>query len=650
MKISEKSKKNVVLLAVFALGIGLGVLLWNLIKLPYHNSWGITGPLTFIKYNPLNTQVRFVVLIVLPALLLAIAYLLNVGGFRNVSFIEDSSELEPDLSEKTTRAKTWFFAIVLVLFAVLIALPVQLSTFDTFHDGESLGPAINYNLGQVPYKDVNFFHGLYEDPLRSVLAFKLFGKSIGATKTMQSVNKLVVFLLLTFLLYKLFQGNFLYCFTAFILFLTLQGLSVLTAPRNLFLIIPPRAMTMVAFSLTVVYLREFIKREMTSRRRLFVICFFFSFIGVASFAYSIDMGLYLFVAYLILAIVLYVFIFHRSPLRITYLASSLLGPGLAVVLLGFLLRWDFGAFFRFTFWYIPKYKELADGYLYPLRSYQGFSVPLLIACSTFWVVYKGIQTLRANAKIRDAVRDFLRQYLIEFTLLVLAIFSYRSALGRAGQSHFAYSALFTYLLTTYILIKYYFHRMLNSDVAVTSGVKKVFVCAVAVLVLVSSIQLVRGVVTKNTLAENFPLRTKDSQFVPTKWKAAIRFLKKNLGKDESFVTMTNEASWYYLVDRPSPTRFQVVMGAMPYFYQRDLVNDIKNKNVKFIIYKNQNWFNHIDEIPNEKRLPIVYKYINSSFEPYRLFGDNEIWVNKKYAGSLPKTQPRPPQPGVVIER
>jgi hypothetical protein len=122
------------------------------------------------------------------------------------------------------------------------------------------------------------------------------------------------------------------------------------------------------------------------------------------------------------------------------------------------------------------------------------------------------------------------------------------------------------------------------------------------------------------------VRVPDSAFVPQDYKTAIAFLKENLGPGENFMTLTNEASWYYYVGRPCPSRFLVVWFAMPDFYQREVVRDLETKGVKYILYRNSFWTNSIDSIPNEKRLPILFRYVNEHYRFCRDLNGNEIWI------------------------
>jgi len=127
----------------------------------------------------------------------------------------------------------------------------------------------------------------------------------------------------------------------------------------------------------------------------------------------------------------------------------------------------------------------------------------------------------------------------------------------------------------------------------------------------------------------FPLNKTDAEFIPPNYARTISFLKKNLGDDENFFTLTSEASWYYLVNKPCPARFNVVWFAMPAFFQKEIVEDLQQNNVKFIIYRNNCWSNKIDGFDNETRLPIVTDYVKHNYRRLGRIDDNEIWVRKR---------------------
>lgn len=635
-------KKFILLFAIFSIGIALGLFFWNKIELPFQNPWGVTGLLTKIRYNPGNDLIRFAVFILFPILILSVVYLLNIKKFRDICFGRYSNNFRCSISTELPSLAGKILAVILVIFTILVAFyhPTYHSAgrFDTYHEGETLGASVSYIDGKIPYKDFLFTHGIYQDPLRSIIAFKLFGRSIGSARTLQSIVKILTYLLLSVFLIKIYNGNYSYCFATLIIFILLherirfaiafipQFIPTLYAGFQVHVpqltLIVARDITTFSFLITIPLLQKFIVCRETDVKKFFVINFVFSFIPLASFGYSIDRGFYLFAVYLIVSPLLYFFFFRRSIFRIRYLISSFLGLSSAMVLLVLLLRGGFVEFFKFTFLVMPRYKELMDGKVYPIHDVWFLAICILIAANLYWVILKLIKEFYLNSgELVLSIKNFMEKYLIEFCLLLLSIFTFRSALGRSDWEHVAYNSFTTYILSAYIFIKYYLHSILHRY-----RLNRLFTYFLVFLIISISSLYIYRIYDENLVVENFPFKIRDSEFIPANYKAAISFLKNNLNDEDKFVTMTSEASWYYFIDRPCPIRFPIVWFATPYFYQNEMVEGLQKSNVKFILYKNGGKPNRIDGFDNEIRLPIVIDYIKKNYVFFKKIDDNEIWI------------------------
>ena len=209
----KKNKKNFVkyffLFTIFIIGILLGLFFWNKIKLPFQNPWDLIGPLTIIKFNPANNLIRFINFILSPVLILIAFYFLKTKKTNDYCFRknERSIKIQKENSLTFSTFQKIFFCSIIIFFSIIVAMNIPTyhssGLFDTFHEGESIGSSISYLAGKSPYKDYLFCHGLFQDPLRSVIAFKIFGKSIGAVRTLESIIKIISFVLLFFFLVKL---------------------------------------------------------------------------------------------------------------------------------------------------------------------------------------------------------------------------------------------------------------------------------------------------------------------------------------------------------------------------------------------------------------------------------------------------------------
>lgn len=619
--------KHVFLLTVFLAGILAGLFLWDRIELSFENPWGIVSELTALQYNPANNLLRFIVLMSLPAALLLAIYLFKSRRINDLCFGAGDRAKGADHTPVLSPAGKTMLVLGMVTVACLVGVTVTTfgssGTFDTFHEGETLGPAISYVHGKIPYKDFLFWKGVIQDPLRSVIAFNLFGRSIGAVRTLDSILKILQILLFAFFMRKIYGGDYLSVALTFIALIVLYNIMTLL-PFAYLKQLASRDIITFSFLMTVPFLHSRImeRHRAPVLHKLIAANFLFSFIPVASFAYSIDRAFFLGATFLVLSPVIYLSFFHRHRLRIPYLASSLAGVLAGLLVLGLLLREGFWDFLTFTFRIVPHYKDLLDGKVYPIHSLPGLTCTILIAANTYWVTLQFLRVLQSNnGNVLRTLPAFLEMYLTELCLLLLSIFIFRGALGRSDVGHVVYNSYLSSILFIYIVVKHYLPHLLQRPGYRT----RCSYGAVSVMILFSGVCLYR-IYTWNLITYNFPVMVSDSRIIPEHYKATIAFLKNNLTLDDDFLTMTSEGCWYYFLDKPCPTRFPLACFAATQFYQHEVVEDLKQARVKFILYRNNSSASRIYGFSAEVRQPIIVDYIKQHYRFYTMIDDNELWI------------------------
>ncbi len=574
--------------AVYVAGFGAGLALWGRISLPFHNPWNVMGLPALQGFHPANNILRFLVLMACPAVALLVANRIWPGMLAAPA----ARRAEP------AEAAGPRGGILLVALAALAGFNIPTyhawGPLNRFHEGESLGTAVSHLHGQIPYQDYLFVHGVYQDPLRSAAAFRLFGRSIGSPRALESAVKIAAFALLGWLLWELFERRWVAAYGALLVVVALHGLVALEAmwlplaPLRLM----PRDVTAMAFLVALVRLY---RRPEAGAGAWFVA----SFVPVASFGYSIDRGFFLTATALVGLPLLRLLIRRQGRFWLPVLAGVAAGGAV----LGWLLEWRAGEFVRFTFLTMPRYKEWMDGIAFPIHQAPMWGLGALAALNLFQLT---------RLLLAEGGREFLRKYFLEVCLLLLAVFYLRAGLGRADIVHVSVNSWPSYLLACRLFLE--------------AGLKRRLVVAGAVgLAAVCLVQIPRA----GLMAQNFPLGRPDSFYLPAGYLQAAAAVRQSLGPGESFFTMTSEALWYYLVDRPCPARFPVVWFAAPAFYQQEIIRDLERNNTKLVLYRNAAPSNRIDGIGNEQRLPLVASYLQEHYEPWRKIEDHEIWIRRK---------------------
>jgi len=436
----------------FILAFKLSLLLCPLIKLPFTNPWQVVGRLALLDYNPYNNIFRYIFLISFPSFLLITVYFLSLFErlFYSQPFIFSNYNY-PSLDNRYSRYAAYFLTLgILFLVAGDFRLYYDGSNsaaLDTYHEGETLGTAIDYLHHKLPYKEAIFAHGLFEDPLRAVLSFSLFGKSIAAVRTLSLIIYMLINVLYILVLYYLFNKNILLTLLAFIQLLFLWKIGPLNVgfdfwSRDLLLLI--------VLLVTIVIKQEVIGSISCRKPKISILLILLTFVSTLGFLYSHDRGFYLTIFSLIYAFTLYFLYLRRMDNKYIFpILAGYLGGG---IILGLGIKWRYYDFFQFVFLTQPRYWDLLDGLPYDFSDYRYLLPIFILAAILYWLVYRCIGTVltRTNT-LGKAVRLFIDTYLLEVSLLVIALYFYRNALNRSDYIHVLLSCGPIYLLTTYII-------------------------------------------------------------------------------------------------------------------------------------------------------------------------------------------------------
>lgn len=616
-------------------------LIWDAVKLPYHTPAGIISALPEISYNPTNNVLRFLLAVLVPPLACLIVWLL---------INKKPAKLWKSYSRLRLLRITLPAAIVAACLVLCVGLGiVQASTnpantpvdtfggpysralIDTFHEGETLGPAISYAKPNLaPYRDFVIVHGVFQDGLRTNIAFSLFGESIGASRAFATILTILVVIAYFLLLLVLFRNDIYkavlgLCLLALLMqpLTTLPGIGSYIFGVNL----PFRDIATIAFLIAAIVSLRLINGA--SKKKLAITSGIIGLIAVAGFANSIDRAMFIAVLSVVWLALAYIMAAPKQFLKnifLPYIVGALVG----IPILGMALKWAFIDFFDYLIT-MSKYKEYLDGIIF---ARPDLPINLILLTVAVLITIFGAVVLKAlsgstkkSANIKTnfnriiaRLRPLVQEHYVVILLLATAVFFLRSAIGRALSDHWIYSVQWLYLLLAFIGISYLFKVFKN---------KRVVINFVAVILLGALTLLYAHSVKQIDISQDaFPIHVQDKDLMRTDYIEAADYLKKNLKENESFVTLTSEASWYYFVGKPSPIKYPVIWYAFTKSQREVIAKQLdEGTNIKYVV-TNNNWTNTFDYIPNDKRFPEVYKVFTDRYVPYKGFGQQTIWIRK----------------------
>jgi hypothetical protein len=612
---------------IFFVGVFLACFLsYDGITLPFSNPWQLTGPLVTDRYNPMNDILRFLYLVVTPTALLIVCC--RVKCIARFFLRSDTAPLrEENVSGSNRWGKSIIWPVVCLLLVIAGGNTYWAFPLDTFHEGEALGPAVDLLHGKVPYKETLFIHGVFRDPGRAILGFEIFGKSIASVRAFNAclaTASLGLFLAASFFLY---WSNIYYTSIAVFFLLWVRYVRPFDIPFRL------SAMGIAVLALLVVaaLLCDALKKEKAhlNEVKIWGLLFLFTWIPTVSFANSIDRGFYLSAVVGGYLAISYSLILRKRGRG--YWVPILAGFGTGILSVGYVIKWAYPALVHYAFFVLPRYDPLLNGYIYPFEDVEFLLPVFAIASAIFWLGYRYVVFEKAaDGTVLGKVRAYFLAYFLEIFLVALSVIFYRRVLGRSDLGHLADSISPVLLTLTFIGIKHFLQPMIIR----IGDTKRILPGAALLAAVVFSLFFLPKVNWHHLY--KLPNDIRDEALVPEDYLKAVQFLRERMASDEGFLTMTSEPIWYYLLDKPSPIRFQSIYQAMPLFYQEEVVNDLRRSNVKFVLYRNRHWANEMDGYGNEVRLPLVVAYLKDHYEPLQTIEGHEIWIRKDTDTQRPK--------------
>jgi hypothetical protein len=329
-----------------------------------------------------------------------------------------------------------------------------------------------------------------------------------------------------------------------------------------------------------------------------------------------------------------VFLFFEARSGSGYLEQGLRGALLAlgcslVVLpvIGYFYR--VGALGRFmeSLYGYPKLVTLGYGSL-PFPSFRDWlSAPFSGAYFPYWII-----AIYLVCAVILLVRLFLglgdREVNLRSALLVLGLLLFRAALGRSDESHYFFAAPPAFLLAFALLDDAVGKRY--RCLAFKDGKR---MAAIALLASLLVLFAVSRVLRENALNLVTELATFPSKFVvqqagvsvPQLPRGGVQYdqataddLKKIVGvldrytnPGEPVLFFPNEAAYYFLFNRPVPTRYVHAYFAVSSAQRREMVAELERSRPRYVIYTLDNW--RIDDITEDIQVPEVVRYLKERY-------------------------------------
>ena len=607
--------------------------------------WSVNKKLSFqdalrldaFTYFPAAILLLGTVLFPLPktrGFLLGISIVLVVS-LKLFNLLGPKKNIDKVFSEDVYRILLSCLVVPLLIYGLFYSSNIH-GQIDFFHEGEILGPAGGILRGKILYLDIWIHHGLFEDAYKALLSFKLFGESLASTRLLINILGPLGLIGLYFLALKISRSIALSFLVVFLM-------SVVGIFWN-------NWMGRYLFGFfALAFAAGYVDSKKLHHLIIAGIC-----TSLAIF-YSLDVGVYVFSACLLFLLIMGV-VSTKSPIRRRF--SPLWGylGGVALGALPFtvflLSKGALTDYIDISFVKTPFFLNHIFGTSFPslaaelkdissLLKLRGFLLsktfkyyfPLLVYLLT--LVY---------LLLRAVLRTFRKEEWKLLLVLLAGIAFFRTALGRSDFSHLKFATPFTWLICALFLREFVVRfksacsQRMNSPRAnfifLFRGVLMLFSLLVFLWYLFSAynpLVSLKGILERLTtygegragyVYSSLP-RVGPIQIPPNQAQSIEKvasYIHSHTLSDEPIFCFSNSGLYYFLLDRPNPTRFyQIIFAATPSL-QKEVIQNLEKSKPQYVIFEPGG----ADGIINARRLPLIFTYLSWNYYPEATVGGTPI--------------------------
>jgi hypothetical protein len=607
--------KNFKVLIIFLGSTLFGLFLWELIEFPL-NEDKLNKSFDYIEnfYNPLNDPVKFIILLTIPFIFLAIFYQKNDGTFlKNLhSIIFFNKKMNSFINLNSKDLNFYFIIIVTILLIEFFCLDFKNFNYliDVFHEGMWLSASQNLNIKGDYWLSSYVVRGFFAD-FYPYFLWNIFGnETIGVTRFFQLfvllLNKVLILLILRKIcLFTNFSKDKLKLFfvSLSILILSLQGyISPIFSFRSFLLLL---------------FILVFLNFLQKYNRNIVLIFFLGLFSSLSSF-WFIDIALYINV---ILILLIFYFFIKLEFKNLCILVVSIFSGWIL-----FYLIFPNDEFSEFIINSLTVFSTLSwfHGIEFPTPF---LSLDARSSKSILLFLFTGFFLIRLINYKKDSGSLFV---LANILLFIASLLYFNYGLNRSDGGHIrnATSFIFIPFIT---LITFYLINKLENILNKKDYLMKYLSIFVIFLFFGSTLFIDKKFENKNVLnifnsksSIKKLINYDDNEYIDEDYNKLINYYQKLTTNDSCTTIFTNEVVLFYLLDKPSCSKYYFMWSSFHKNIQNNIIIDLKKEQPSFVIYKSEKdiFYN------SDKVLKTLDKYFMDNYAFHEKFKYWEIYKKK----------------------
>jgi hypothetical protein len=252
-------------------------------------------------------------------------------------------------------------------------------------------------------------------------------------------------------------------------------------------------------------------------------------------------------------------------------------------------------------------------------------IPILFAGGTAalaWAVARAAQAFREHGSV------LVQREPAAVVMLAASLPTLRMAIERGDWTHVAWAVTPAWMLASALLANVAATRLLwpRGDTAGRGEASAIGALLLSVLVGLAT-PLMNPAAAWKRIDREFirGWRTADTSVLSSAHREVRSAMGAAVAASPCFVTLTNETTWYYVLDRPSCTRYFAVTNARASPAQEEFVGVLDAKRPQWILFESRAWSNALDGVSLFDGTPAIVAYVLSRYEPDADVAGNWFW-------------------------
>ena len=579
------------------------------------------GALTFTNFDPTSHGFRLLVIGTVMVSSVMMIVILTRASRRTASFGGS------DHFFYTSSRWFWWVLVPAVLYAASFDADVA-GPIDLYHEGERVTPAAEIANGAAPYREVFLWHGLFENGIKGRLGLG-FEESVAGVRRVERVFDPLALVSL-------------YALLSVCLGVPSGGL--LSAVVALYLLPSPNGryfLPLAAYAVMTLWL---------TRGRPMRLAALGGFLGSLAVFYSLDGGIAAVLASSLTLVYGGVVVDSRAAPRrlirdgVAWASGAAVG---ALVPLAYLAQHEaLGSFVAASLDIVGGLSDRSSTPFRPFQVGQEIGIrkllepkALILCLPALLVVWSLAHIVVRRLEGRDG-----RSVLVLPAVTIGAAFFFRAVIRRLDTDHVIKIVPMLFVIVT-VLAQYHAARAFSNRRRWFAALPHFLMLTAAVVLGIRACVLEPESGPARALAcrtdrgssadgqgreRQITLARAGSGVVADEGTAAwiehvVGHLNRRLGPHETFYDCTNKGLFYFLSNRPCPTRYVQTTYAASRAAQREVVSALRSKKPRLVLFPSGDpWKYGYDWLIHPMRQPIIARYLYRNYVPAALVDDSII--------------------------